>query len=177
MRRGRPPDGLGDRQTLRSYGSWNQMIQRCQNPNNPRYKDYGGRGILVCERWQKFANFLADMGERPPTLQLERLDNNGNYERSNCVWADRKAQMSNRRNTRTTPRNRMTRKEAAALGVLAAAAMRREETRRKLTPEVKAHWRDKGRKRLTVAEIEELSGLSGKTLYSELGSRPQRRSA
>lgn len=147
------------------------MLQRCQNPNNPRYKDYGGRGIAVCERWQKFPNFLADMGERPEGLQLERKDNDGNYERCNCVWADRKTQMANRRNTRKQPRNRMTRQEAAVLATQAAASKRRAETMRK-TKVARPLWRDTKPSRLSAEGVAEQSGLSVKTLYAELGRRP-----
>ncbi|PXF50561.1 MAG: hypothetical protein C4B57_11970 [Deltaproteobacteria bacterium] len=81
-----------------TYYSWKNMRQRCQNPNNPRFKDWGGRDIRVCNRWKDFSNFLADMGERPKDKTLDRIDNNGNYEPGNCRWTTLEGQIQNRRN-------------------------------------------------------------------------------
>ena len=68
-----------------SYGCWEAMKQRCYNPNVKQFKDYGGRGITVCDRWRdSFVNFLDDMGERPEGYSIDRIDNNGNYELENC---------------------------------------------------------------------------------------------
>lgn len=91
-----------------TYSSWTGMRSRCLNPNATGYANYGGRGITVCERWLTFENFLADMGERPPTppgthgryWSIDRLNVNGNYEPANCRWATRKEQGTNRRPAR-----------------------------------------------------------------------------
>ena len=78
-----------------TYYSWQAMLLRCNNPISKSYKDYGGRGITICERWLKFENFLADMGVRPPERTLDRRKVNGNYEPDNCRWATRKEQAMN----------------------------------------------------------------------------------
>lgn len=87
-------------QRSRTYITWTSMIARCQNQNNKRFKDYGGRGIKVCERWHKFENFLADMGEAPEGLTIDRKENDKGYYKENCRWATIKEQNNNKSNNR-----------------------------------------------------------------------------
>lgn len=79
-----------------TYSSWEAMHNRCNNPKSNYYHRYGGRGIKVCERWNNFNNFLFDMGERPEGKTLDCINNNGNYEPSNCKWSTALEQSNNR---------------------------------------------------------------------------------
>lgn len=80
----------------RTYRIWRQMRTRCLNPNHWGYMWYGGKGVTVCPRWAEFSAFLADMGECPPDLSLDRIDGSRGYEPSNCRWATRMTQNNNR---------------------------------------------------------------------------------
>ena len=84
------------------YHAWSNIKARCFNPNNPRYSDWGGRGIAVCDRWKNsFENFLADMGTKPsPKHSLDRIDNDGDYSDENCKWSTKAEQDNNRRSNR-----------------------------------------------------------------------------
>lgn len=90
--------GMADRP---EYGIWRGIIARCRCETNKAFRDYGGRGIQVCERWDRFENFLSDMGCRPDAnLTIERKNNAGNYEPGNCLWATRTDQNRNKRKKR-----------------------------------------------------------------------------
>jgi len=89
--------GEGQHQTA-EYRAWASMKRRCQNPNTKDYKDYGGRGIRICEAWQWYPYFLEDMGRKPSaTYSLDRINVNGHYTPDNCRWATPKQQANNTR--------------------------------------------------------------------------------
>lgn len=92
---------------LLHYAIWNEMHRRCDDPFHPKYERYGARGISVCERWNMLENFVADMGAKPEGGTLERKDNDGNYEPSNCCWATYKEQARNRSNNKLNEQRRI----------------------------------------------------------------------
>jgi hypothetical protein len=91
--------GHGPSRRTPEYRTWAGMLNRSRNPNALDFHNYGGRGIRVCARWQRYENFLADMGRRPPGTSLERCNNNRGYSPHNCYWATHRQQMSNTRRT------------------------------------------------------------------------------
>lgn len=85
------------------FNTWSSAIDRCHNPRNKSHENYGGRGIVVCDRWRdSFDAFAKDMGPRPDGLSLDRVDVNGPYSPNNCRWADSFVQARNKRNTKLT---------------------------------------------------------------------------
>lgn len=79
-----------------THNIWRGILRRCTNKNFSHYKYYGGRGITICDRWLKFENFLQDMGEHVKGLQIDRINNDGNYEPGNCRWVTPKENNANR---------------------------------------------------------------------------------
>jgi hypothetical protein len=92
----------------RTYRIWAGMKYRCQSPDCASYRNYGGRGITVCDEWQSFESFYSDMGKAPAGLTLERINNEAGYSKSNCRWATRKEQCNNTRKNKTITHDGLT---------------------------------------------------------------------
>lgn len=111
-----------------TYKTWGQMKNRCENTNNPSYKNYGGRGIAIPKEWKYFAGFLRDMGEKPTGTSIERIDNNKGYSKENCRWANPKEQANNRRSCHFITWNGLTKnltQWAEYLGIKRSTMMQR----------------------------------------------------
>lgn len=112
---------------------WRVMRQRCNNPKDPSFHNYGGRGIKVCERWKSFSVFVADMGLRPEGYDIDRIDNDGDYSPENCRWVTRTVNLNNRRNNHNLTWRGETRSLAAWARVLGI-------NERTLTNRIKRGW-------------------------------------
>ncbi|MBY2986433.1 hypothetical protein [Rhizobium leguminosarum] len=106
------------------YKSWAGMLDRCRNPENKAYRNYGGRGITVCARWaNSFQTFLEDMGTKPgPEYSIDREENDGNYEPGNCRWATDETQARNRRGLISTAETTTLKEAALAAGIIYGTA-------------------------------------------------------
>lgn len=165
------------------YKIWHGMRQRCNNPSHYAYKDYGGRGITVCERWETFENFYEDMGTRPnPQSSLDRIDNNKGYSKDNCRWADSFTQNRNRRDQNLLTIDGVTKNvntwahENGISFTLIKIRMQRGMTGRDLiAPPGSLPRKPKGShkhewdgQKLTLRQIAEITGVPHKTLLSRL---------
>ena len=172
------------------FRMWAAMRNRCQNENVKAYRHYGARGIKVCERWQDFAAFYADMGDRPsPDHSIERIDNDGPYSPENCRWATKKDQASNKRNNRYITANGQARTMAdwarelgctpgAILGRIRAGMSEQEAVTTPIPerPNAKLCSDDALRirslsKDVSQAEIARMFGVSKKTIANVLHGR------
>ena len=125
-----------------TYNSWRKMIERCNNPKDISYKNYGAKGIRVCSGWATFGGFLKDMGDRPLGFTLDRVDSNGDYNKSNCRWADKITQANNCSTNRLVTVNGVTKtmsEWSAITGVKVGTIWQR--LKRKVPPEkaIKPH--------------------------------------
>lgn len=112
----------------RTFRVWTNMLARCRNPARRGYPTYGGRGITVCDRWDSFENFLADMGEAPAGKQLDRIDNDKGYSPENCQWTTPRENCLNRSTTHWIEFNGVKKcitEWAAGLGLTRQAVHRR----------------------------------------------------
>lgn len=146
----------------RTHSTWTGLFKRCFNPIDRNFPDYGGRGITVCERWFSFEAFVADMGLRPDGKTLDRVDNNGNYEPSNCRWATRVEQARNTRRNRVVLVNGVPKFQteiAKEYGLCDSTISRRREAGNSLTAE--AFFK---RQKLNKDEVVEIKSLLSRGL-------------
>lgn len=123
------------------YGVWANMLNRCRNPRDVAFKFYGGRGIAVCERWQSFKSFAADVGPRPDGTELDRIDNNGPYCPGNTRWTTHAENCRNRRAEDVTKRpNAILVDVGGDRVVLAEAIRRRGMNRQTVYARIRRGW-------------------------------------
>jgi len=160
-------------QRQRMYWIWAAMIQRCTNPNNSAYLNYGRRGINISQEWMNFKTFYKDMGNRPSGKTLERVDNNLGYSKDNCIWASRFFQSNNRRNNlRFIYKGKnLTLAEIARLEKIKYRALHARDdlltaiSHVHAAPKIKFHFYHYNGKRRTLAEIARLINILKQSLY------------
>lgn len=158
-----------------SHSSWCSMRERCNNPNHPSYQRYGGRGISVCDRWDSFLLFLEDMGERPSKdHSIDRINPDGDYEPSNCRWADSKTQGNNRCNNRHIVVNGvvMSHKDAAQELGVSYGTLRKQSADSNFSLEKFLSRKRRGvvtYRHVTEARNLHLSGVSPKEIAVQIG--------
>jgi len=163
--------------TTPMYNTWRSMLRRCESPKATGFKEYGGRGITVCERWHSFDDFFADMAPRPEGMTLDRSETNGNYEPGNCKWSTPTEQARNRRNNRLFILDGVTKtlqqiSEESGIGVMTLIGRLKHNPDIKkslLSPVAQAKVEYQGRMR-SLKEISELCGVKACTLWTRLNS-------
>jgi len=141
------------------YMVWKQIKDRCFNPNNKRYKHYGGRGIAICERWMKFENFFEDMGHKPKGLYIDRIDNNKGYYKQNCKWSTPREQANNRSNSRIIKHNGLSLTVAQWARELNIKEQTLRSRLRKQFPIEKVLKQGKHAKRTKMQILQEMTGV------------------
>lgn len=166
----------------KEYNSWRGMLDRCRNSSHSQYKDYGARGITVCQRWvDSFLAFFQDMGPRPANTSIERRRNSEGYTPENCYWATRQQQARNKRNNRWLTLNGETRtlgEWAKELGIAPGTlscrldrekwSIERALTTTKSPPRRNTHWLEYGGRRQSLTAWAKELGTSRATIVSRL---------